>query len=121
METNNETPNISVTDIFEKCIGCKWTMHVLSQIRAGVHRPGALQRTADGLTTKVLNERLTKLVRLRIVERESFSEIPPRVEYRLTPFGSEFVQLFDRIEVLQKTYGHTVASAKQTDDPQKTE
>ena len=106
METNDETPIVSVADIFEKCIGCKWTMHVLTQIRAGIHRPGQLQRTADGLTNKVLNDRLSKLVKLRIVERESFPEIPPRVEYRLTDFGDHFVQIFDQIDELQRKFSH---------------
>ena len=119
METNDKTPIVSVAEIFEKCIGCKWTMHVLAQIRAGVHRPGQLQRTADGLTTKVLNDRLTKLVNLRIVERESFPEIPPRVEYRLTQFGEQFVQIFDQIDELQREFGHNVVPATEiTQDPQ---
>ena len=106
METNDKAPIFSVAEIFEKCIGCKWTTHVLSQIRAGVHRPGQLQRTADGLTTKVLNDRLVKLVNLRIVERESFPEIPPRVEYRLTQFGEQFVQILDQIDELQNQFGY---------------
>ncbi|MEZ6095225.1 MAG: helix-turn-helix domain-containing protein [Pirellulaceae bacterium] len=82
-------------------MGCKWTLHVLEQIRSGVVRPGQLERTADGLTTKVLNERLAKLTRFHIVERESFPEIPPRVEYRLTDFGQSFVKILDQIKDLQ--------------------
>ena len=115
MEINDESPIVSVTEIFEKCIGCKWTMHVLTQIRAGVHRPGQLQRTAEGLTTKVLNDRLAKLVSLRIVERESFPEIPPRVEYRLTKFGDQFVQIFDQIDELQRKFGHNVERGHRND------
>lgn len=104
MESNDELPAFSVTEIFEKCIGCKWTLHVLAQIRAGVSRPGQLERTADGLTTKVLNERLTKLVQLKIAERESFPEVPPRVEYRLTEFGHRFVQILDQLDELQEQF-----------------
>ena len=104
MDRNDQTTGFSVAEIFEKCIGCKWTMHVLTQIRSGVHRPGQLQRTADGLTAKVLNERLAKLVKLRIVSRDSFPEIPPRVEYRLTPFGERFVKILDQIDDLQREF-----------------
>jgi len=104
METNDQSPTISVTEIFEKCIGCKWTMHLLSQIRSGIHRPGQLQRSAEGLTTKVLNDRFAKLVRLGIAVRESFAEVPPRVEYRLTEFGEHFVRIFDQIESLQQRF-----------------
>ena len=114
METNDKTPVVSVAEIFEKCIGCKWTMHVLSQIRAGIYRPGQLQRTADGLSTKVLNDRLTKLVNLRILERESFPEIPPRVEYRLTEFGEAFVQILDQIDELQQKFVHHTGTIAET-------
>lgn len=113
METFDETPSVSVTEILEKCIGCKWTMHVLSQIRAGVHRPGQLKQTAEGLTTKVLNDRLTKLAKLRIVERESFPEIPPRVEYRLTEFGTQLVLILDQIDELQKKFAHAQESVSE--------
>lgn len=102
--TDNSNP--SVTEIFEKCVGCKWTLHVLAQIRQGVCRPGQLQRTADGLTTKVLNERLVKLVGFGILEKASFPEVPPRVEYQLTRFGQRFVEILDQVERLQReTFG----------------
>ncbi len=60
-----------VAEMFESCLGCKWTLHVLGQIRKGVVRPGALERTAPGLTTKVQNERLNKLVRFGVLEKMS--------------------------------------------------
>ena len=104
MDRNGKNQVFSVTEIFEKCIGCKWTMHVLTEIRAGVCRPGQLQRTIEGLTTKVLNDRLAKLVRLRIVSRDSFPEVPPRVEYRLTNFGERFMDILDQLEELQQKY-----------------
>src|SRR5262249_35981029 len=76
-----------VAEVFENCIGCKWTIHVLTQIRRGVRRPGELVRTAQGLSTKVLNERLGKLVRFGVLAKTSYPQIPPRVEYDLTTFG----------------------------------
>ena len=94
----------SVTEIFEQCIGCKWTLHVLAQIRSGVHRPGKLERTAEGLTTKVLNERLVKLIRFGILDKTIHAEIPPRVEYHFTPFGHRFVEIVDQVESLQQEF-----------------
>jgi len=119
METDGESPIVSVSEILEKCIGCKWTMQVLACIRAGVHRPGQLQRTAAGLTTKVLNDRLAKLTKLRLVERESFPEVPPRVEYRLTQFGEQFMQIFDQIDELQRKFGGIVGRVAETPHPPK--
>lgn len=85
----------------ESIVGCKWSLSVLGAIRRGVHRPGELERACTGISTKVLNERLRKMVRFQIVARTSYGEIPPRVEYRLTDFGSRFVRLLDDIDELQ--------------------
>lgn len=91
--------------IVEGCLGCKWTLHVLAQVRAGVCRPGALERSAPGLTAKVLNERLVKLVNFGILERTAYPEVPPRVEYRLTAFGKRFVDVLDQLERLRAEFG----------------
>ena len=91
-----------VTEMFESCIGCKWSLHVLAQIRKGIRRPGELERSAPGLTAKVLNERLNKLQRFGIIERRAFAQIPPRVEYSLTPFGQKFVKVLDQIDALRE-------------------
>jgi DNA-binding HxlR family transcriptional regulator len=93
------TPAIS--EIVENVVGCKWTLHVLEQVRAGVTRPGRLVRTAEGLTTKVLNERLAKLVRYGVLTKVSYPEIPPRVEYQLTPLGARLNGVLDAIASLQ--------------------
>ena len=87
-------------EMFEDCIGCKWTIHILIQIQSGVNRPRALVKTKPGLTTKVLNERLARMVHFGILEKLSYPEVPPRVEYQLTPFGQEFLEVLDRVEDL---------------------
>lgn len=91
----------SIRRIVEDVVGCKWTLHVLAQVRAGVNRPGQLVRSAEGLTTKVLNERLAKLVRYGVLEKASFPEVPPRVEYHLTPLGARLNGVLDAIDALQ--------------------
>lgn len=90
----------------ENIVGCKWSLHVLAQIRKGVNRPGQLVRTHDGLTTKVLNERLRKMVRYGILQRVAHPEIPPRVEYNITEFGRHFAAILDQIELLQQQIDH---------------
>ena len=92
----------AVREIVEDIVGCKWTLHVLAQVRAGVHRPGQLVRTAEGLTTKVLNERLVKLVRYGVLGKVSYPEVPPRVEYHLTPLGVRLNTVLDAIDALQR-------------------
>ena len=85
----------------EDVVGCKWSLSVIGLVRTGVSRPGAMERSVSGLTTKVLNERLRKLIRYGIVERIAYPEVPPRVEYRLTEFGERFSGILDQIEALQ--------------------
>jgi len=92
----------SVARMVEDMVGCKWSLAVLAQIRAGTRRPGAIERAIPGLSQKVMNERLRKLQRFGIVERRVFAEVPPHVEYWLTPFGTRFARLLDGIEQLQR-------------------
>jgi DNA-binding HxlR family transcriptional regulator len=92
----------SAAHILEDVLGCKWTLGVLGCIRAGTVRPGAILANLDGLTTKVLNERLRKLVRFGLVTRTAYPEIPPRVEYHLSPFGRRFARLLDQVQELQQ-------------------
>jgi DNA-binding HxlR family transcriptional regulator len=85
----------------EDVVGCKWSLSVLGRVREGTRRPGAIQRSIPGLTTKVMNERLAKLVRYGVLSRTSHPEVPPRVEYDLTPFGRKLAAILDRIDALQ--------------------
>lgn len=101
MQQNAKADGPPVRGMVENIIGCKWSLTVIDLVRRGVNRPGEMTRSVDGLTTKVLNERLRKLVRFGIFSRESFPEIPPRVEYSLTDFGLRFVEILDKIEELE--------------------
>lgn len=91
-----------VSRMVEEVVGCKWSMTVLALITSGVSRPGAMQRRVRGLTAKVLNERLKKLLRFGIIERQMYAEVPPRVEYRLTPFGKRFNAVIAQIAELEQ-------------------
>ena len=87
----------SAVGMAEDIMGCKWSLTVIQLVRQGIRRPGLMERTIDGLTTKVLNERLRKLTKYKILQRHAYPEIPPRVEYYLTPFGTKFVGILDNL------------------------
>jgi DNA-binding HxlR family transcriptional regulator len=91
-----------VDRLLEDVIGCRWTISVLLAVSSGVTRPGALARHIQGISAKVLNDRLKHFQRAGIFERVQFPEIPPRVEYQLTPFGKKFSKLLREVERLQK-------------------
>lgn len=82
-------------------VGCKWSVEVLRAVRRGVRRPGALERAIPGISTKVLNERLAKLVRLGLLSRTAYPEIPPRVEYALTAGGERLARILDELDALE--------------------
>lgn len=85
----------------ETIFGCKWSLTVYQLLNQGIHRPGEMVRRVEGLSKKVLYDCLNKNVEFGILERISFSEVPPRVEYRLTPFGGKFTNVLDQINDLQ--------------------
>lgn len=85
----------------ETIYGCKWSLTVYQLLANGINRPGAMVRSVEGLTTKVLNECLRKNTKFGILERVNFSETPPRVEYRVTEFGTKFIRILDELEKLQ--------------------
>lgn len=113
MEPKREkmTERPQVHRMVENIIRCKWSLSVLDLVKNGVNRPGAMERAVDGLTTKVLNERLRKLVRFGILEKTTFPEVPLRVEYEFTDFGQRFIRLLEAIDELEEEISNTMDQA----------
>ena len=88
--------------LLEDVLGCRWTISVLRAVGGGVNRPGALERHIEGISAKVLSDRLKQFHRAGIFERMQFPEIPPRVEYHMTDFGKKFLKLLREVEKLQQ-------------------
>ena len=86
----------------EVIYGCKWSLTVYRLLANGINRPGEMVRSVDGLTTKVLNDCLRKNLDFGIINRVAYPEIPPRVEYEITAFGTRFIRILDQIESLQR-------------------
>lgn len=87
--------------LVEDIVGCKWSMSILDMIDKGINRPGAMVREQDGLTTKVLNERLRKLQKYQVLDKVEHPEVPPRVEYVYTEFGKKFLDIVKAIRKLE--------------------
>jgi DNA-binding HxlR family transcriptional regulator len=79
-------------------IGEKWTVRILLSLDRSVLRFTELRALMTDITPKVLTESLRALERDGLVAREAFAEVPPRVEYRLTPLGSS---LLDAVQTLR--------------------
>ena len=95
--------SIPVASMVENILGCKWSVRLLQLCAEGHKRPSALLRACPGLSAKVMNERLRKMVRFGILERRVLGEKPPvEVEYGMTPFGLRFMRIIDEVRQLQE-------------------
>lgn len=68
-------------------IGGKWKVLILWALNERTCRFGELRRAVTGVTEKVLSSHLKELEDDGIVHRQVYAEVPPRVEYSLTPLG----------------------------------
>ncbi|MET3112506.1 DNA-binding HxlR family transcriptional regulator [Pedobacter sp. CG_S7] len=76
----------SVLNIFS-FITQKWTMSILAALETSSLRNYELLRKLHGISPKMLNEVLKRLVDYKMVHRTVYPEVPPKVEYELTEFG----------------------------------
>ncbi|MFC4603101.1 winged helix-turn-helix transcriptional regulator [Rhodococcus kronopolitis] len=73
-------------------IGDKWTARIIACLREGPHRFSELQVPLHRVSPKVLTESLRAMERDGILTRTAYPEIPPRVEYELTPLGRSLLE-----------------------------
>ena len=85
----------------------KWTILVIRDLADGHTRFGELQRSLEGISPRTLSLRLRVLEEQGIVERHTYPEVPPRVEYSLTQKGEALLPLIEDM----RTYGRQWLSA----------
>ncbi|MFC9996505.1 winged helix-turn-helix transcriptional regulator [Nocardia sp. NPDC127526] len=79
-------------------VGGKWKLHLMWVLGEGPQRFGQIRRMLTGVSEKVLAENLRQLEAGGVVHREIYPEIPPRVEYSLTPLGEELALALKPLE-----------------------
>jgi DNA-binding HxlR family transcriptional regulator len=85
---------------FEDVIGCKWSSSIVAAVAQDVKRPGELERFIPGISTKVLNERLRRLVDFGVLIRTEHPGLPARVDYDLTDAGAKLATLLEQVRQL---------------------
>jgi DNA-binding HxlR family transcriptional regulator len=83
---NDAATAAHVRDILSR-VGDKWSMLVVSLLEHGPRRYGRLASDIPGISQRMLTVTLQRLERDGLVTRTSYPEIPPRVEYALSPLG----------------------------------
>jgi DNA-binding HxlR family transcriptional regulator len=71
----------------------KWTLLIVTALADGPLRTAQIRRSVDGVSEKMLIQTLRKLEGFGLVSRKSYPEVPPRVEYKLTPLGRSLARL----------------------------
>ena len=97
MSSNETCPVCHTAEI----ISGKWTLLIIRDLAAGRSRFCELERSLEGISPRTLSLRLRALESEGIVERRTYPEVPPRVEYRLTTKGAALVPLIEQM----RSYG----------------
>jgi DNA-binding HxlR family transcriptional regulator len=103
--------NIPVEAALE-VIGGKWKCVILCHLTHGKKRTSELKRLMPSITQKMLTQQLRELEEDGIINRISYNEVPPRVEYELSEYGWSLQGILDSLcawgkDHLIKVYGDT--------------
>lgn len=79
-------------------IGGKWTLIVVWHLRSGRLRFGEIEKAIGDISQKALTDALKHLEASGLITRTVFPEVPPRVEYALTPLGRTLLPIVEAIE-----------------------
>ncbi|MGK7901329.1 MAG: winged helix-turn-helix transcriptional regulator [Hormoscilla sp.] len=78
-----------------RVFGGRWKVLILRELFDGVKRFGQLHRALTGITQKMLTQQLRELEQDAIIHREVYPQVPPKVEYSLTPLGQTLKPIID--------------------------
>jgi DNA-binding HxlR family transcriptional regulator len=105
--SNSRCPVCRTADV----VSGKWTLLVIRDLADGNSRFCELERSLEGISPRTLSLRLRALEEQGIVERHTYPEVPPRVEYALTEKGQALVPLIDDM----RSYGKKWLPAEAAD------
>ncbi|MFD1143678.1 winged helix-turn-helix transcriptional regulator [Larkinella insperata] len=103
----DECPEVYAANL----IGGQWTLVICSWLLNGKLRFGELKKRLPGITERMLTLQLRKLEADHLVKRTVYAEVPPRVEYELTPIGYELKPIIKQLEM----WGEKHKTLKQPD------
>ena len=102
-------------------IGGKWKGVIVYHLLGGTKRFGELRRLIPDVSQRMLTLHLRELERDGLVHREIYREVPPRVEYSLTPFGETLMPVLKVIQNWGETHDSTIKVIKNAQIEQQSE
>ncbi len=98
----NENYEIDITQCpiapVQKVISGKWNMVIMYFLSQGVMRFGELQKKLPNVTQAALTKQLRLLEEYKMIHREVYKQVPPKVEYSLTELGVNFLPVLEALE-----------------------
>lgn len=94
-------------------ISDKWKVLIICKLKGGTLRFNELMRALQGVTQKVLTSQLRELEDDGIVSRKIYAEVPPRVEYSLTPLGETLVPVLNKLEEWAQVHATELLEARE--------
>ena len=108
MLTKEELPACPVATTVQ-LIGSKWKLLILRNLMARPWRFNELRRDLEGISQKVLTDSLRAMEEDEIITRTVYPEVPPRVEYALSPLGESMRPILDAMEEWGTNYKKRMA------------
>ena len=109
--TDNHDQTTCSVEITLKVIGGRWKVLILRELFHGVKRFNQLHRSINGVTQKMLTQQLREMEQEGLIHREVYLQVPPKVEYSLTPLGESLKPILDSMH----QWGTKFLSQKTTD------
>ena len=103
MKTKDELPDCPVATTVQ-IIGSKWKLLIMRNLLARPWRFNELQKNLEGISQKVLTDSLRSMEADGIITRTVYPEVPPRVEYALSPLGETMRSILDAMEAWGKAF-----------------
>ncbi|OLT30420.1 HxlR family transcriptional regulator [Actinomadura sp. CNU-125] len=104
-----------VRDVLAR-VGDKWTVLVVTALASGPIRFTALHERIPGISQRMLSHTLHALRRDGLITRTAYAEVPPRVEYALTPLGRSLAAAVDHLVQWTRTHQADIARNRQNHD-----
>jgi DNA-binding HxlR family transcriptional regulator len=90
-------PQVGCIAAAMEIIGNKWTALILRDLFSGPKRFCELEKTVGKINPRTLSQRLDDLEQEGIITKESFAEVPPRIEYTLTKKGEDLLPILQQM------------------------
>ncbi len=95
--SENHNSKVCPLELVQQVIGGKWKIMILWALSEEKKRFNELQKLFPDITQTMLTKQLRELENDNFIHREVYKEVPPKVEYSLTPMGKDFFPIIEQM------------------------